>query len=66
MTISALVKAIVTIEYGVGTWNGESNFIDLHEQVSREALNTIRQKMTNCDVRVIGDPQIKIITFERA
>lgn len=60
--LTALVKAQMTVEFEVGTWEGGTSFNDLHEQVSREAVQKLRS-LTQGKVKIVGEPVIKVVTF---
>lgn len=62
--LSACVRATVTVEFSVGSWNAATSFHDLHEQVSREAAQKVRNLMGQ-GARIIGDPEISVSVFSK-
>lgn len=59
--ISTTARAQVTIDIHLGTWGGNSNFLDLHETAQREAIQQLRYKLGD-GVTIVGEPKIQFIT----
>jgi hypothetical protein len=59
--ISTVVRAEVTLDIYVGTWGGNSNFVDLHEVAQREAIQQLACKLGH-GLTVVGKPKIKFVT----
>jgi hypothetical protein len=64
--VSASVRATVTIEFHIGSWDADSRVSDLREAGSREAKQIVCNRMHSLGMKVIGEPEIKIMTFEPA
>jgi hypothetical protein len=58
--ISTVVRAQVTLDIYVGTWGGNSNFVDLHETAQREALQQLTHKLGH-GLKVVGKPKIEFV-----
>lgn len=61
---SVVMRARVEIEITVGTWSDDTNLRDLRAQIRREAEQTIRGKLGNDGVRIIGAPTVTAIMVE--
>jgi len=59
--ISTVVRAQVTLDIYVGTWSGNSGFVELHEVAQREAIQQLANKLGH-GLTVVGKPKIEFIT----
>lgn len=60
-TVSARVRAVVTVEFDVGTFAGSCSFEGLRAQVTEEARNIIDRVLVHHGAVVKGKPKIALI-----
>lgn len=63
MKIGTTVRAKVTVDIYVGTWGGNSNFLDLHQTAQREAVTALHNKLGS-GMTIVGEPKIVFVTHE--
>lgn len=59
---SVTARAEVTVDLHVGSWGDEATFANLKEQVAREAVQLLKQRLGDAHFSVVGEPIVRFIT----
>lgn len=64
--MGVIMKVRAEIEVAVGTWGNDCTFLQIAEQVRRDGVNIVKDKLGSVG-RVIGTPRVvAILVFEDA